>query len=175
MEFYDVRGTSSFEEEHIEGAQDVSLLDLRRGKIPPKPAVDMVVTYCGCPHSMAEEAAGILLANGYTRVAVLDDGFYGWKDNGFPVWISKKKAEWQRLEMRGQVILAGKPLPPEIEVVDPVTLQMEKAELASDGQFILHMPYYGNAETIGRLLWRAGSAELETAYRSDGVYRLEFR
>lgn len=169
--YYDVRGTTSFAEEHIKGAFDISLKALREGKIPPMPDVDIVVTYCGCPHAMAEEAAEILLANGYKRVAVLDDGFYGWKDNGFPIEIASGQKQWQRIEMRGNVGLQAL-LGQKIEVEDSVTGQMEVARIEDDGSFVLHMPYYGDFSRVEKLTFRAAAHREVVATNPKHEYKL---
>lgn len=144
--FLDVRGHTSYVEEHIEGALDTPLTDLRAGKLPAVPKDRLLVTYCGCPHAMAEEGAALLLKAGFQSVAVLDDGFYAWKDLGFPVAVSSAAKPFARLEFRGTVpaSLAGQ----SIEVTDPASGQMEKALIAKDGSFALHMPFYGDPKGV---------------------------
>jgi rhodanese-related sulfurtransferase len=44
-----------------------------------------VVIYCGCPHAAADRVAHRLKDRGVTNVAVLNEGFWHWKDNGYPV------------------------------------------------------------------------------------------
>ena len=44
-----------------------------------------IVTYCACPHAEAEEAARQLTKNGYTKVKVMDEGYFGWVDKKYPV------------------------------------------------------------------------------------------
>lgn len=43
-----------------------------------------IVTYCVCPHLMAEERGESLVADGYTNVHVLDEGLNEWINQGYP-------------------------------------------------------------------------------------------
>lgn len=144
--FVDVRGHTSFIEEHIEGALDTPLVDLRAGKLPKVPKDQLIVTYCGCPHAMAEEGASLLIRAGFQSVAVLDDGFYAWKDLGYPVAISSAVKTFAKLEFNGTVpaSYAGQ----SIEIADSASGQMEKGTVGKDGSFALHMPYYGESKGV---------------------------
>ncbi len=162
--FVDVRGHTSYKEEHITGALDVPLMEMRRGNMKQILALDrttFLVTYCGCPHAMAEEAAEILVKKGFATVAVLDDGYYGWKDLGYPVTglqhepapkapgtpgKPQSRTPFKKLLLQGQVDaeLVGQ----KIEVHDYSTGQMELGTVGEKGQFELHMPYYGNPENL---------------------------
>lgn len=44
-----------------------------------------IVAYCGCPHAISGQAFDILAAAGFERIAVLDEGYYEWRDAGYPV------------------------------------------------------------------------------------------
>lgn len=168
--FLDVRGHTSYVEEHIEGALDTPLTDLRAGKLPAVPKDRLLVTYCGCPHAMAEEGAVLLLKAGFQSVAVLDDGFYAWKDLGYPVAVSSAVRAFARLEFAGSVpiALAGQP----IEITDPASGQMEKATIAADGKFVLHMPYYGEPQGVTFQL-RAGGRSWTLGYEPGKVLKLQ--
>lgn len=159
IHFLDVRGTSAYSEEHIKGALDAPLMMLRRGKIPDLDKKATVVTYCGCPHAMAEDAAGILVAAGFSNVIVLDDGFYAWKDRGYPIEKAKVPKKFRKMKFEGKVgdlSLAGK----KIEVVEPVSDQREIATIGTDGHFALHMPFYGEIKnqqvtfSVGPRTWQ---------------------
>ena len=47
-----------------------------------------IVTYCGCPRHLSTLAAKDLTDQGYTNVSVLYEGYWVWKDNGYPVEIN---------------------------------------------------------------------------------------
>ena len=44
-----------------------------------------VITYCGCPHAVSGRARAAFKRAGFERVAVLDEGYYFWTDEGWPV------------------------------------------------------------------------------------------
>lgn len=44
-----------------------------------------LVCYCGCPHAESGRLADELLASGFTKVTILDEGFFVWRDRGYPV------------------------------------------------------------------------------------------
>ncbi len=43
-----------------------------------------IVCYCACPHAESGAAAQTLLANGFTKVTVIDEGFFAWQGAGYP-------------------------------------------------------------------------------------------
>ncbi len=43
-----------------------------------------VITYCGCPHAVSGRARAAFKRAGFERVAVLDEGYYYWTDQGWP-------------------------------------------------------------------------------------------
>lgn len=44
-----------------------------------------VVVYCGCPHTAADRVASRLRQRGVTALAVLDEGYWHWKDSAYPI------------------------------------------------------------------------------------------
>lgn len=79
----DARPPSDYVFEHIAGAISVPFyeVDAHAARIP-KDA--FVVTYCGCPHAESGAALDALARKGYTRLRVLDEGYYVWKGRGYP-------------------------------------------------------------------------------------------
>ena len=41
------------------------------------------MSYCSCPHAESRELAAKLLAAGYTKVTVLNEGLGYWKSKGY--------------------------------------------------------------------------------------------
>lgn len=80
----DARPTTDFTASHIPGAISVPYFEVSK-HLSKLPKDKWIVTYCGCPHAEAEQAARELLKSGYTRVKVIDEGYYGWVDKGWPV------------------------------------------------------------------------------------------
>jgi cytochrome c oxidase cbb3-type subunit 3/ubiquinol-cytochrome c reductase cytochrome c subunit len=80
----DARAPSDYVASHIRGAVDVPFYEVE-AYMPELPRDRFIVTYCGCPHAASGKARDVLKQNGYPRVAVLDEGFYVWRDRGYPV------------------------------------------------------------------------------------------
>ncbi|MEE2786377.1 MAG: c-type cytochrome [Myxococcota bacterium] len=84
----DARPVADYLDGHVEGA--VSIPFYRIDKVLEKIPTDrMIVTYCGCPHAVSGQAADALLAAGFERVAILDEGYYFWVDQGWPVHVGE--------------------------------------------------------------------------------------
>lgn len=82
--FVDARPATDYAQAHIVGAVNAPYFEVEKhlSKIPKD---KWVITYCGCPHAEAEEAARRLMKAGYTKVKVIDEGFYAWVDKGWPL------------------------------------------------------------------------------------------
>ncbi|MBW2465151.1 MAG: c-type cytochrome, partial [Deltaproteobacteria bacterium] len=52
-----------------------------------------VVIYCGCPHAAADRVATRLRARGIDHIAVLDEGYFHWRDNDYPVVTGPARGE----------------------------------------------------------------------------------
>ena len=82
----DARTPSDYVAEHITGAVSVPFYD--SGKYIDKlPRDATIVAYCGCPHAASGALADALSKQGFTRVKVLDEGYFVWKSRGYPVTI----------------------------------------------------------------------------------------
>lgn len=84
----DARAPQAFAQAHIRGAVNVPFYAVARHQAE-LPKSEWIVTYCACPHAEAVAAARALFKLGYRKVKVLDEGFYGWKDAGYPVVTAK--------------------------------------------------------------------------------------
>jgi cytochrome c oxidase cbb3-type subunit 3/ubiquinol-cytochrome c reductase cytochrome c subunit len=84
MLLLDARVPSDYEMEHIAGAYNVPFYD-------PTPFLDKLpkdtwlVAYCGCPHAESGNLARELTKAGFTKVTVLDEGLWVWKERGHPM------------------------------------------------------------------------------------------
>ena len=79
----DARPSADYLAEHIEGSYSLPFYSVA-ALAEQLPRDLYYVTYCGCPHAVSGQAADALLAAGFPRVAVLDEGFYFWRDQGWP-------------------------------------------------------------------------------------------
>ena len=73
----DARPPTDFAAGHLPGAVNVPYFEVDK-HLDKVPKDKWVVASCGCPHAEAEQAARALLAKGYTKVKVIDEGFFGW-------------------------------------------------------------------------------------------------
>lgn len=80
----DARPTADYLESHLLGALSIPFYDIQN-YIDDLPRDYFVITYCGCPHAVSGQAADALLAAGFEKVAVLDEGYYFWRDQGWPL------------------------------------------------------------------------------------------
>jgi rhodanese-related sulfurtransferase len=82
MALLDARAPTDYAVEHIAGAVSVPFYD-------PSPYLDKLpkhawlVSYCACPHAESRELASKLLAAGFKKVTVLNEGLGYWKSKGY--------------------------------------------------------------------------------------------
>ena len=84
MALVDARPTSDFLLEHITGAVNVPFYNAELF-VDQLPKENWTVVYCACPHAESGQVADLLESEGFTRVKVLDEGFFEWKARGYPV------------------------------------------------------------------------------------------
>jgi cytochrome c oxidase cbb3-type subunit 3/ubiquinol-cytochrome c reductase cytochrome c subunit len=84
MAFIDARAPSDYVAGHIAGATNVPFYEiaLYRDSLPRD---SWIVAYCACPHAESGVVADDLLSHGFTKVTILDEGFFVWRDRGYPV------------------------------------------------------------------------------------------
>ena len=80
----DARPPTDYVAEHIAGAVSVPFYDAEK-YLEKLPTDVTIVAYCGCPHAASGALADRLVKRGYERVKVLDEGYYVWHDEGYPV------------------------------------------------------------------------------------------
>jgi cytochrome c oxidase cbb3-type subunit 3 len=44
-----------------------------------------IIAYCSCPHAASDKIINMLRKKGYKNTAVIDEGFFGWINSGFPL------------------------------------------------------------------------------------------
>lgn len=80
----DARAASDYLVQHIAGSVSVPYYDLERAAAE-LPRDRFIIAYCGCPHAASGRAIDSLREAGFTQLAVLDEGFYVWRDRGYPL------------------------------------------------------------------------------------------
>ena len=84
MVILDARATGDYVQSHIDGAVSLPFYQVT-DYMEELPRDAFIVTYCGCPHAISGQAADALLEAGFENVGILDEGFYFWEDQGWPV------------------------------------------------------------------------------------------
>jgi mono/diheme cytochrome c family protein/rhodanese-related sulfurtransferase len=89
---FDARAVSDWRAGHLPGALPAPFYadDEALRRVPNDGT--QIVVYCGCPHVAADRLAARLRAAGYPRVAVIDEGFYHWRDEGYPLVLEPQGA-----------------------------------------------------------------------------------
>lgn len=82
---FDTRVASVWQVAHIEGSFPLPYYADFTKVTALLPKDVMTVGYCSCPRATAELVIGNLKKQGYTKVAVLYEGIFGWMKMGYPV------------------------------------------------------------------------------------------
>lgn len=82
MALLDARAPSDYTNEHIAGAVSVPFYD-PEPYVSDLPRNTWLVCYCSCPHAESGQLAQKLLAKGFTKVTVLDEGLGVWKSRKY--------------------------------------------------------------------------------------------
>ena len=105
---FDVRSKASFDQSHIQFALHVPYGKTSEDDLAQIDRLDKsseIVTYCGCPRHLSSLSAKHLTDLGYTNVKVLYDGFWVWRDSGYPTVTLQQSAQTTELLFKGR--LAG--------------------------------------------------------------------
>jgi mono/diheme cytochrome c family protein/rhodanese-related sulfurtransferase len=83
MSLLDARAPSDYVNEHIAGAVSVPFYD-PDPYVPSLPRDSWIVCYCACPHAESGQLAQRLIAKGFAKVTVLDEGLGVWRMRKYP-------------------------------------------------------------------------------------------
>ncbi|WP_439027956.1 rhodanese-like domain-containing protein [Haloarchaeobius sp. DT45] len=158
--FADARGKEQYDEAHITGAVSSPVQTAIDGSPVGDWAKDArIVTYCGCPHHLSSMRAAELQKAGYTRVYVIDEGFYEWTDRGYPVTGASAKQEFQ---IRGQTDpeYAGEMVMLWLQT-DERAEPLEAAPVQPDGSYTMTV-HFGGVTTESAVSLEAPDYELQT-------------
>lgn len=84
MVLLDARPPGDYVAGHIAGAVSVPFYAVDEA-VDLLPRDHWIVSYCACPHAESGEAADALVAHGFDRVRVLDEGVRVWAERGHPM------------------------------------------------------------------------------------------
>ncbi len=83
MAILDARAPSDYMTGHIKGAVSVPFY-APEPYVAALPKAAWLVCYCACPHAESGQLAQKLVAKGFTKVTVLDEGVNVWRSKGYP-------------------------------------------------------------------------------------------
>lgn len=89
MAFLDARAPSDYMNQHIAGAVSVPFYD-PSPYLAKLPKNAWLVCYCACPHAESGMLASKLVAAGFKKVTVLDEGLGAWGSKKYPVSSGEK-------------------------------------------------------------------------------------
>jgi cytochrome c oxidase cbb3-type subunit 3/ubiquinol-cytochrome c reductase cytochrome c subunit len=78
----DARAPSDYTSEHINGAVSVPFYDIDP-YVTDLPKNAWLVCYCSCPHAESSNLASALVAKGFSKVTVLDEGLGFWRSKKY--------------------------------------------------------------------------------------------
>ncbi|EDM80924.1 hypothetical protein PPSIR1_28478 [Plesiocystis pacifica SIR-1] len=84
MILLDARPHADYVDGHLEGAVSIPFFDLPK-VIDELPQDVWIINYCGCPHAVSGQSFDALAEAGFTNIAVLDEGYYYWVEQGYPI------------------------------------------------------------------------------------------
>jgi cytochrome c oxidase cbb3-type subunit 3 len=82
----DTRTTSEWQNAHLPGAIPIpyyiSEEEISKGLPNDK---TWIIAYCSCPHAASDKIINMLRKKGYKNTAVIDEGFFKWVNDGYPI------------------------------------------------------------------------------------------
>jgi rhodanese-related sulfurtransferase len=135
--FVDARGERQYEDSHVTGAV---LSTARRVENWQESRDDVttgwdeggrIVCYCGCPHHLSSLRAGEFMTKGHGDVYAIDEGFFEWRDQGYPVTSADANQQSFHIEGRTDPTDAGG----YAWASHTTTDQQEAAPIQADGSY----------------------------------------
>lgn len=90
----DARPSSDYLTSHIAGGVSLPFFDVPLA-LEYLPMDRAIISYCGCPHALSGEIFDFLTQAGYTNLGILDEGFYYWEEQNYPVARGRERYEDQ--------------------------------------------------------------------------------
>lgn len=172
---FDVRAEASYVHSHITGALSLPYGQFDQQDLAgfKKLSLDStVVTYCGCPRHLAGLVADQLIEWGYSNVRVLYEGYWHWRDNGYPI-VGRQAQALTALHFKGEIQPDGRyAANTDVFIRNPRNGQLEATLTDHRGRFSTDFRVYGyRAEDEFEL--RIGSLDAPVSQRvtvgPDGV------
>ncbi|SFS35833.1 rhodanese-like domain-containing protein [Halostagnicola kamekurae] len=125
--FVDTRGMGQYDAGHIPGAVYSPAVGGDGTDPTDEWAHDTrIVTYCGCPHTLAGQRAAELKSEGFENVYAIDEGYGGWEDAEYPTERNDQNADVETHAIEGEADASNAG-----EYVDISTLEGSNYEVAT--------------------------------------------
>ncbi len=166
---FDVRSNTSFEVSHIKTSLNMpygQTTDELLSAVTGLNKYSEIVTYCGCPRHLSSLSAKDLTDSGYENVKVLYEGYWHWKDSGYPVAGSEETASLTHLKFEGSLTQSETPsMGVDVFLKHPGSGQMEAARTNKEGQFSFdfHLYNYDATDLFEVILSNIHSAPVQLA------------
>lgn len=140
----DVRSRPEFNNEHILGAISYPYTTFKMSNEYPFAKDRNLLLYCGCPHHLSGMSAEILEQKGYKNIHVIDEGYWGWKSMGLPIFLNPDAPPQTSMKIQGQVksgqmAIANK----DILLTHQASGQLEATRTDAEGRFVMHLHFSG--------------------------------
>jgi rhodanese-related sulfurtransferase len=80
----DARSRPTYLFDHITSAISMPFFEVEE-RFAELPDDKWIIAYCACPRAEAEKAVRVLQAKGFDKVAVMYEGYFEWRDRGYPI------------------------------------------------------------------------------------------
>ncbi|MCG8435793.1 MAG: rhodanese-like domain-containing protein [Gammaproteobacteria bacterium] len=144
---FDVRSQQEYDKGHISGSLSLPLLSITQERLNQLDGLgkdSSIVTYCGCPHHLSSLAAEKLSELQYENVRVLDEGFWHWKNQKYPVQSNTQAGPVSELRVEGRLVAENKPVGNiDIYLLHVGTGQLEATRTDGDGNYAMDLHLYG--------------------------------
>ncbi|WP_435362135.1 rhodanese-like domain-containing protein [Haloarchaeobius sp. DFWS5] len=137
--FADARGTNQYRDSHIYGAvSSPAGSPIADSDVADWGKDQRIVCYCGCPHHLSSIRAAELQEAGYSDVYVLDEGYYQWLRDEYPV-VGEDTSSRKLYRIQGQT--SSKYAGEMVWARHVGSDRMEAAPVQGDGSFELHIRF----------------------------------
>lgn len=165
--FVDVRSRPEYNAEHIQGALSYPYQLIKMTEKYPFEKKQKLILYCGCPHHLSGLSADILKMRGYQDVHVIDEGYFGWKAQGFPVMVNPQAPEKISMNVEGKVMLGKLPaVYRDIFLLHPESGQLEATRTDAQGNFRMAL-HFGGVTPDDKVVFQMFERDLKTLRLSD--------
>ena len=166
MVVIDARPPLDYVTGHIAGSVSVPFYDVT-SFVDQLPDDAQLVVYCGCPHAESTAAAEVMEDNGFIDVKVIDEGYYYWRDEGYPVVEGVEPGPWPAMVDDTPEQTDDQPNEPEIADAGPDTEAPDDTSAEDDDAFGPELDEQADAEAPQDIMETGSTPDAAEAEPSD--------